>query len=160
MRISRHLAVSAATATCLAVGITPAALANAKTAHYSGKTRDGDPISFTVRGSKLSHLRAYVPTLCGTSDAGGTPLHGSGPFDPPGAFAFGHKTQRKAERENTIWNTNTVTKNFVVSVKRGRNGVIAGKLHVDYSFLMILATYPISSRPYVCTGDSAFKLTT
>jgi hypothetical protein len=31
---------------------------------YRGKTRAGDPISFTLSGSRLTHLSAFVPTLC------------------------------------------------------------------------------------------------
>lgn len=156
MRVSRHLASVALTGACLAVAVAPSALAKSKAVHYAGTTRDGDPISFTLAGSKLTHLQAYTPTLCGSSDPAGLPLHGSDPFDPPGSFPLAHVTERKAKRENAIWNTNLVTKNFVVSFKRGRRGLVTGKLHVDYSFLMIVYSYPISARPYVCTGDTTF----
>lgn len=73
----------------------------------------------------------------------------------PGSFALGHTTQRTAKRENAIWNTNTVTKHFVVNVKRRRRGVVTGKLHVGYSFLMIVWSYPISHgcRHGSTTGD-------
>jgi len=158
MRISRQVVASAVTAGCIAASAAPSALANSKSTRYTGKTRDGDPISLVLSGSKVSRLKAYVPTLCGTSDAGGLPLTGSDPFDPPGSFPLGTRTQRKAKRENAIWNTNTVTKNFVVRIKRGRHGVITGRLHVDYSFLMLVYSDPISARPYVCTGDSTFSL--
>jgi len=126
----------------------PSALAKSKPVHYAGTTRDGDAISFTLAGAKLTQLKAYTPTLCGTSDPGGLPLSGSDPFDPPGAFPLARVTKRTAKRENAIWNTNLVTKNFVVSFRRGRHGVVTGKLHVDYSFLMIVYSYPISSRPW------------
>ena len=156
MRISRQLASVALTGACLAAAAAPSALAKSKAVHYAGTTRDGDAISFTLAGSKVTQLKAYTPTLCGTSDPGGLPLHGSDPFDPPGSFPLARVTERKAKRENAIWNTNLVTKNFVVSFKHGRHGVITGKLHVDYSFLMLVYSYPISSRPYVCTGDTTF----
>jgi hypothetical protein len=135
------------------------ATAAARAAHpvvYRGRTRDGDPISFTLVGARLTHLSAYVPTVCLATD--GLPLSGTDPFDPPGAFRLGGWRAVKAKRPNAIWNTSDVTKNFKVTARHGRGGRISGKLHVDYSFLEILYTYPISSRPYVCSGDTAFQL--
>ena len=87
MRISRHLASVALTGACLAAAMAPSALAKSKPVHYAGTTRDGDPISFTLAGSKVTQLKAYTPTLCGTSDPGGLPLSGSDPFDPPGSLS-------------------------------------------------------------------------
>jgi hypothetical protein len=153
MRISRHLTVSALTAVCLAGAAAPSATA-AKRVHYSGKTRDGDPASFTLVGtSKITGLKAYVSTLCGSTQ--GIPMHGTDPFDPPGSFPLGKTTKVTAKRPNAIWNTADVTKNFLVSFKRGRNNLITATLHTDYSFLFIdFGSYPISSHPYVCTGDT------
>jgi hypothetical protein len=157
MYISRRMALSAVASVCLAAGGAPSALAESKATHYAGKTRDGDPISFTLVGSKVTKLQAYVPTVCGTPDPGGLPLSGSDPFDPPGSFPLAHTTKVKAKRPNAIWNTADVTKNFVVSFKRGRHGLVTGRLHADYSFLMIVYSYPISSRAYVCTGDTTIS---
>jgi hypothetical protein len=128
----------------------------AKQVMYRGRTRAGDPISFRLAGSRITHLTAYVPTACLATD--GLPLSGTDPFDPPGAFPLGRTRTTTAKRPNAIWNTSEVTKHFLVATKRGRRGTISGKLHVDYSFLQILFTYPISSRPYVCTGDTVFRL--
>jgi hypothetical protein len=157
--LSRRLALSAVASVCLAVGAAPGALAKSNGTHYAGKTRDGDPISFTLIGSKVTQLQAYVPTVCGTPDPGGLPLSGSDPFDPPGSFPVARTTKVQAKRANAIWNTADVTKNFVVSFKRGRHGLVTGRLHADYSFLMIVYSYPISSRAYVCTGDTTFTFT-
>jgi hypothetical protein len=145
-----------AAALSVAVLAASTAVAQAKTASYRGKTRDGDPISFKLAGSRISHLSAYVPTLCLATE--GIPMSGTDPFDPPGTFKLGRTTKVTAKRDNAIWNTNLVTKNFFVTSKRGRAGQITGKLHVDYSFLQILFTYPISARPYVCSGDTTFHL--
>jgi len=151
-RISTALSVLALGAAAL-----PAtALGHAKSHAYSGKTRNGDPISFTVSGSRIKHLKAYVPTLCLATE--GLPMSGTDPFDPPGSFPVGKAGKAKAKRPNAIWNTSDVTKNFVVKSKRDRHGRVSGKLHVDYSFLELIWTYPISSRPYVCTGDTTFHL--
>ena len=155
MQLTRRLITSAAAAGCLLAGITPAAMAKSHAVNYAGKTRDGDPISFTlVNGSKITNLKAFVPTLCGSPD--GFPMHGSDPFDPPGSFPLNKTTKVKAKRHNAIWETADVTKNFVVSFKRDRRGVYTGTLHSDFSFLFIVYSYPISSRAYVCTGDSQF----
>jgi hypothetical protein len=153
MQLSRKLLASAVAAGCIVAGAAPSAMAKSHKAYYSGKTRDGDPISFTlVNGSKVTNLKAYVPTLCGSTQ--GFPMHGTDPFDPPGSFPLSKTTKVKAKRANAIWNTSDVTKNFVVSFKRGRKGIYTMKLHVDYSFLFIVFSYPITSHPYVCTGDS------
>jgi hypothetical protein len=152
-RIAKIITIAALGAAVLPV---TAATAHAKTLTYKGKTRDGDPISFRANGSRISKLSAYVPTLCLATE--GIPMSGTDPFDPPGAFKLGGTTKVTAKRDNAIWNTSQVTKNFFVTTKRGRAGQITGKLHVDYSFLQILFTYPISARPYVCSGDTTFHL--
>lgn len=133
-----------------------AAPAQAKSVAYHGKTRAGDPISFTVAGSRVTHLSAFVPTLCLATE--GMPMSGTDPFDPPGAFRLGRTGKVTTKRPNAIWNTSDVTKNFTVTTTRGGGGRISGKLHVDYSFLQLLYTYPMSARPYVCTGDTTFRL--
>jgi hypothetical protein len=152
MQLTRRLTISALAAALIAAGAAPAAMA--KRVNYAGKTRDGDPMSFTLVGKKLTHIKAYVPTLCGSTD--GYPMHGTDPFDPPGSFPLSRTTKVTATRPNAIWNTNVVTKNFVVSFKRGRHNVITGTLHSDFSFLYLVYSYPITSRPYVCTGDTKF----
>jgi hypothetical protein len=155
MRLSRTFGSAAVIATASALALTaPGALA--RSTKYVGKTREGDPISFKLSGSKITQVKAYVPTLCLATE--GLPLSGTDAFDPPGSFRLGATGKAAAKRTNAIWNTADVTKNFVIKTKRGRHGVISGKLHSDFSFLMILYTYPISARPYVCTGDTTFKI--
>jgi hypothetical protein len=152
MQLRGHLTIAALAAALIAAGAAPAAMA--KPLYYSGKTRDGDPMSFTLAGKKLTHVKASVPTLCGSTD--GFPMNGTDPFDPPGSFPLFKTTKVTAKRPNAIWNTADVTKNFVVSFKRGRHNVITGTLHSDFSFLFLVYSYPITSRTYVCTGDTKF----
>jgi hypothetical protein len=155
MKLSRRFGPAVVIATASALAFTaPGALASST--KYVGKTREGDPISFTLSGSKITKVKAYVPTLCLATE--GIPLSGTDAFDPPGSFRLGTTGKAAAKRTNAIWNTSDVTKNFEITTKRGRRGAISGKLHSDFSFLMILYTYPISARPYVCTGDTTFKL--
>jgi hypothetical protein len=152
MQLSRRLAISAVTAGLIVASAAPAA--GAKGINYAGKTRDGDPISFTlVNSSKIANLKAYVPTLCGSTQ--GFPMHGTDPFDPPGSFPLSKTTKVTAKRHNAIWNTADVTKNFEVSFKRGAHNVITGTLHSDFSFLFI--DYgTLTAHPYFCTGDTKF----
>src|SRR5436305_9131735 len=152
--MSHRIRTLATMLACAAAAVPAAAQAKAGVA-YMGKTRDGSPISFTLSGSRITKLTAYVPTLC---LAEGTPLSGTDPFDPSGSFRVGRTDKVTVKRPNAIWNTSNVTKNFFVTAKRGRGNRITGKLHVDYSFLMLLYTYPMSARPYVCTGDTTFRL--
>jgi hypothetical protein len=155
MKLSRTFGSVAVIATASALAFAaPAAVA--RSTKYVGKTREGDPISFKLTGSKITQVKAYVPALCLATE--GLPLSGTDPFDPPGSFRLGSSGKAVAKRPNAIWNTSDVTKNFQITTKRGRRGVISGKLHSDFSFLMILYTYPISARPYVCTGDTTFKI--
>lgn len=154
--MSSHLIrLALASVACAAIAA-PAAAQAAKSTTYRGKTREGNPISFRVAGSRISHLSAYVSTLCLATE--GMPLSGTDPFDPPGSFRIGRDQEVKAKRANAIWNTADVTKNFHVTAKRDKKGRITGKLHVDYPFLMIVYSYPIYGRPYVCTGDTTFHL--
>jgi hypothetical protein len=153
---SRLTRIALATVACASIAAPAAAQAASKSTTYRGKTREGNPISFRVTGSRISHLSAYVSTLCLATE--GTPLSGTDPFDPPGSFRVGRAQETKAKRANAIWNTADVTKNFHVTTKRDRKGRITGKLHVDYSFLMIVFDYTIYGRPYVCTGDTTFHL--
>jgi hypothetical protein len=136
-------------------GKTTASAAAKRSVQYRGKTHHGDPISFTLSGSRIGKVKGYAPTLCLATE--GLPMSGTDAFDPPGTFALGHTGKATAKRTNSIWNTSDVTKNFTLNTKRGRNGRITGSLHADFSFLMILYTYPISARPYVCTGDTTFQ---
>src|SRR5690349_17548187 len=154
MRITRHTGTAALATAAVAVAAAPAATARVRGINYAGKTRDGDPASFTLVGnSKITNLKAYVPTLCGSTQ--GFPMHGTDPFDPPGAFPLSKTTKVTAKRPNAIWRTADVTKNFRISFKRGRHGLVTGTLHSDFSFLFIdFGSYPISSHPYVCTGDT------
>ena len=66
MQLTRRLTSFALATVIIAAGAAPAAMA--KRVKYAGKTRDGDPMSFTLVGDKLTNLKAYVPTLCGSTE--------------------------------------------------------------------------------------------
>jgi hypothetical protein len=146
-------AITILTAACTFAG---AAVAQAKPVHYSGKTRDGDPISFTVKKGKISHLSAYVPTTCGGAQ-GGTRT-GTSAFDPSGALAIGHKVTKTGKRDNEMGVTSEITKYFHVNSHRHKHGRLSGSLNSSFSFLQVLYTYPISSEAFVCRGDTTFNL--
>jgi hypothetical protein len=135
-----------------------AAVAQAKPVPYSGTTKEGNAISFTLKGNKISKIKTEVPTLCASPDGG--PRAGTSAFDPPGAFAIGHKVSKHAKRGNEMGVTSDVTKHFVVKSHRGKHGKVTVKLHLDYSFGEVQYTYPISLKQFVCTGDDSFSLRT
>ena len=156
--MSTRIPTTILAALALGAAALPAAAeaAHAKGSAYRGKTRAGDPISFTVTRSRVTKLSAFVPTVCLPTH--GTPRPGTDAFDPPGAFRIGLTENVTAKRYNSMGSTSDVTKHFSITTKRDRVGRMTGKLHVDYSFLQVLYTYPISGLPYICTGDTTFQL--
>lgn len=146
-------AITLLTATLTVAGT---AVAQAKPVHYSGKTRDGDPISFTANRGRISHLSAYVPTVCG--DVYGGTRSGTSAFDPSGTIAIGHKVTKTGKRDNELGMTNTITKYFHVSSHRHAHGRISGTLNSSFSFLEVQYTYPITGKSFVCRGDTTFNL--
>jgi hypothetical protein len=164
MHLSRNLKAGVLGAACLGAAVPataaaqrhPHAQAAAHTVKYSGKTRHGDPISFTLTGSRIAKVKAYAPTLCLPTH--GLTLTGTDAFDPPGSFVLGRTGKATAKRHNSMWDTSDVTKNFTLATKRTGKGRISGSVHADFSFLMLVWTYPMSARPYVCTGDTTFTV--
>jgi hypothetical protein len=65
-----------------------------KTYHYSGKTDDGNSISFDLKGKRVSNIDGYVTTTC-VPDRG-TPRTSPGEFTPPGSFRLG-RTRKASE---------------------------------------------------------------
>ena len=137
----------------LAVGVGPAAAV--KPGFYSGKTDQGNEISFKVSGGKISRLNGLVPTSC-VSPTGGT-LAGGEIFKPPGSFAIGRTRQVQALQDPAM-HYSDVTKHYRVTLKKGKRGSVSAKLHVNFSF----ETVDFSGwdgprlKAWVCQGDDSF----
>ena len=50
-----------------------------------------------------------------------------------------------------------VTKNYRVTVQKGRNGLLKGRLHLNFSYQTIHYGYELMLVGYVCQGDDTFR---
>ena len=143
-----------------AVAATGAGEAAAKSVTLSGTTEAGNQISFKRNGSRISQIKALVPTTCvpATSRGGGPPSSGSEMFTPPGSFRIGRE-RKVAALQDAAMHYDKVTKNYRVTLKRGaKKGRFTGKLHVNFSkqtlgYSSFSGTYLI---PWICQGDDRF----
>ena len=71
-----HRTFAAAALIALLVVAAPAS-AKPRTLHYSGKTDDGNSISFDLKGNRISRIGGYVTTTC-------VPDHGTAAHEPGG----------------------------------------------------------------------------
>jgi hypothetical protein len=149
-RILPTLAVTGA----LFAAASPAASA-AKAERYSGTTEAGYPISFVVKGNKLSKLKTTVPTTCIPSK--GVPRAGGETFEPPGSFRFGREGKVTATQTPAMHYAD-VTKNYRVTLSRFRRNRFTARLHVNFSFLTVdFSGSSPALNPWVCQGDDKIK---
>lgn len=135
-----------------------AAPAAAKPAPYSGETEAGTPISFTRTGNAVSRLQAEIPVMCvstRTSDS----RAGTESFTPPGRIRIGGEWSGAAELPVAMGMGDTATKNFHVTLKRGRRGAISGKLELN--FMAVEPYYNsmgyLDANTFVCQGATKFR---
>lgn len=153
MNLKRTVAVTAALAVAVAA---PAAAA--KPVNYAGKTKTGDKVTFKLAGSKITNLKAMLPTIC--LPTSGNPRSGTDFFEPPGGFPLGKETKVETpEPVDSAMHYNKVSKWFHVTPSGvGKKGVIKGKLHMNFSFdtLGVDTWGSYHLQPYICTGDGSF----
>ena len=143
------------TAAALTASLALTAPAMAKPVAYKGKTAGGYEISFKRSGSSLVGLRTMVPTTCAPTLPAPTRT-GAEFFEPPGRIAVGREVTSTVVQDPAMHYAE-VTKNYRVTTKKGRNGVVAGRLHVNFSYQTIGYTHSIVLVGYVCQGDDTFK---
>ncbi|MEA2449879.1 MAG: hypothetical protein QOG63_1811 [Thermoleophilaceae bacterium] len=146
--------VTAAALIALLVVAAPAS-AKQKTQHYSGKTDDGNSISFSLKGNRISDIHGYVTTTC-VPDRG-TPTTGPAEFNPPGSYRLG-RTRKVSETHYVSWWGDT-TFNDKISIKKRRGGIWAAKLHTNYSYIQYLLPGggQVDRILFVCQGDDGFS---
>ncbi len=138
-----------------AVAASGAGDAAAKSVTLSGTTESGNQISFKRSGSRISQIKALVPTTCVPATArGGRTTAGSEMFTPPGSFRIGRE-RKVAALQDSAMHYDKVTKNYRVTLKRGTKGRFTGKLHVNFSkqtlgYSSFSGTFLI---PWICQGD-------
>jgi hypothetical protein len=102
--MNRNRITTALTALALLAVAAPASAAQ-KSAHYSGKTDDGNSIAFDLKGNRMSNLSGYVTTTC-VPDRG-TPRTGSGEFNPPGSVRLGRTRKVSETHYVSYWGDTT-----------------------------------------------------
>lgn len=141
-----------------AVAATGAGDAAAKSVTLSGTTEAGNRISFKRSGGTISKINALVRATCvPATSGGGRPVSGGETFTPPGSFRIGRERKVSALQDAAM-HYSKVTKNYRVTLKRGRKGRFTGQLHVNFSkqtlgYSSWRGTYLI---PWVCQGDDRF----
>lgn len=150
-RTSRIVAVAA---TIAAVAAVPAA-ASAKPVNYEGKTSGGHQITFKREGKRVWWISTMVPTVClPTNRVGERPITGAEIFTPPGYEIVNRKVTFKDLQKPALY-YNDVTKHYEITLKKGKNGKLRGKLHLTFSF--IIPTFPMPSMIYYsCVGKAKF----
>ena len=76
---------------------------------------------------------------------------------PPGSFLLGRT--RKVSHTEFIAYKGDVTKNYTISVKKGKGRVWTAELHVNYSYEEVIPVGEgeLDKSFYVCQGDDAFR---
>jgi hypothetical protein len=148
-----HIATIAALAL-----LTAAAPAAAKPVAYKGKTKAGHAIVFKRAGNSVSGLRAYVPVMCVSTRTSDTRA-GAEAFTPPGLIRIGGEQAIQAELPVSMGMGDTATKNFHVTLRKGRRGAISGKL--DLNFMAIEPYFNsmgyLDGNTFVCQGSTTFS---
>jgi hypothetical protein len=135
----------------LAMGGTAAAEAT----DYVGKTDSGHKVTFTLKDGRMHELRAGVRMSCIPIQGGGAPMGG------PEIFGFRGKTRMKRHIEFSFMSKpafyyNEVTMNHDIWTNRRPGGAIAGRMRLQYEFL--IPKYPIGTFSiYSCLGGAKFK---
>jgi hypothetical protein len=139
----------------LALAVAAPASAKQKTYHYSGKTDDGNSMSFDLTGKRVSNLDGYVTTTC-VPDRG-TPRTSPGEFTPPGSFRLGRTRKASETRYVSYWGDTTF--NYKVSIKKRSKHVWVADLHSNYSYIQYLLPGggQVDQILYICQGDDSFS---
>jgi hypothetical protein len=146
---------AAAVAVIAVLAVAAPALAKQKTQYYSGKTADGNSISFGLNGNRLSKLSGYVTTTCVPDH--GTPRTSPGEFNPPGSFTLGRTRKVSETHYVSYWGDTKF--NYKVSIKKRKRHIWVAQLHVNYSYIQYLLPGggQVDRTLYICQGDDSFS---
>lgn len=145
----------------LAAAVLPAAGATAaksKSVPYKGRTSGGHKIVFDVNKNVVWWLSTGIPVTCVPIQGNvTTPSTGVDVFDgTKWGFRLNGKVQKFTETRKPYGYYNEVDMNHDVTVRRTGPNRIAGKLRLQYSFL--IPRYPIGTfNIYSCLGTVKFK---
>lgn len=139
----------------IAAFVVAAPAASAAPVRYKGKTDSGHKVTFTVKKKRIHDLTSGVRMSCVPIQGGGAPqggpelfgFRGSVPLKPHVKWSFMSKP---------AFHYNEVTMNHEMWTKRRPGGKVAGRMRLQYSFL--IPKYPPGTfSVYSCLGGAKFK---
>jgi hypothetical protein len=132
----------------------PAAGGAAKGIKYQGKASGGEKVTFTLRKNRLYEFITGVPTTCLAIQGGGAPMTGM-EFWNFTDIKLGLKDFQWSEESKPSFFYNEVTRHHTLTVQRAGKNRIAGKIRVQYEFM--IPKYPIGTFSiYSCLGNATF----
>jgi hypothetical protein len=141
-------------ATALIAVAAPAANA-ARGIPYQGKASGGEKVTFRLNKGKLYDFITGVPTTCLAIQGGGRPMTGM-EFWNFTQIRLGLKDFKWSEQSKPSFYYNEVTRNHTLTVRRSGKNRIAGKIRVQYEF-MIPKYPPGTFSIYSCLGEATFS---
>ena len=141
------------TALALFTAAAPAYAAKAVT--YKGKTSSGHKIKFQVKNGRVHDLVGGIRMACVSIQGGGAPLGGSEIFGFKGSVPLKRHNKFSFKGKPAFY-YNEVTMNHDLFLNRRGNGVISGRMRLQYQFL--IPKYPPGTFAiYSCAGGATFK---
>ena len=150
----RKLITLMAAAALIAVAA-PAANAAHRGTPYKGKASGGEKVTFTLHKNRLYDFITGVPTTCLAIQGGGAPMTGM-EFWNFTDIKLGLKDFKWSEESKPSFFYNEVTRNHTLTVRRAGKNRIAGKIRVQYEF-MIPKYPPGTFTIYSCLGNATFS---
>ena len=131
-------------------------VAAAKTTTYKGKTSAGHPITIKVKSNKIRNIVGGIRMSCLSIQGGGAPMGGSEVFGLEGSMPLKpHQSYSVMGKPAFHWKEVTM-KHDLWLTRRGKGGVISGRMRLQYSFL--ISKYPIGTFSiYSCLGGATFE---
>jgi hypothetical protein len=126
-----------------------------KAVSYKGKTSSGHKITFKVKDRRVHDLVGGVRASCISIQGGGAPMGGIEIFGYKGSVPLkSHNHFSFMNKPAFYWNE--VTTNYDLWLTKKGAGVLAGKMRMQYSFM--ISKYPIGTFTiYSCLAGATFK---
>ena len=134
--------------------------AAAKTTTYKGKTSAGHPATIKVKNNRIRYILGGVRMSCIPIQGGGRPLGGSDIFGVEGmSWSLNKRHHSISVMGKPAFHWREVTQKHDLWLKRrGKGGVISGRMRLQYQFLV--SKFPIGTFSiYSCLGGATFKAT-
>lgn len=144
-------------ATCVAaLAAAGPAAAKAPVVKYKGKTDAGTKITFERIGDSVEMMLTYLPSACVSSRTSDTKA-GSEAYTPL-PIRIGPEHVSSIQQPSSLGYDN-VTKNYRATLTKGPNGLVRGKLHLNY---MVVDPYfnsmgYLDGNTFICQAEGTFS---